>query len=188
MKTAQYIKTLFCMLWNMIVFLFPNISQHNDEERKKFVFSYIQLVNKYFSARLYNFKRFIIYIDLKIKNNSTARLPAASNYINKNKHSKLNRVISNVTTINQEFKSLNSFCIKRLKDALATQNLISKLKQHFILPGAMVVVYQSLLIQLDLSCIKACSDDLKKVMTIIQDKCAFLYPFVSKNYHCINCL
>ncbi len=183
MKTTQYLKILFCLFWNMIAFLCPIISYKNFADVKLYTCYYFQHVNKHFLAILYNFKEIINKKILKNKNNSTAETLAVVNPINKTKSSKSNRAVFSKIKTNQALKNLNPFYINKLKDALATQILISNSKQHFIPLGAMVVVYQSLLLQLDLSCIKACSDDLKKVMTITEDKCAFLYPFLSKN-HC----
>ncbi len=182
MNLTQYIKNLLLLLWNTIAFLCPVISQ-NDVESKQLILFYFQVVSKYFIDILPNFKGFIIKINLKIKNNSTAVTPAVANCINKNKNSKLNRAGYNYAVINQSLKITNSLYINKLKDAPATQILISNLNQHIIPVHVKIFNYRVLMIQLYLSYIKACSADIKKVMTITQDKCAYFFPFVSKN-HC----
>ncbi len=130
MKLTQYIKNLLFILWNMIVFLCPIIPQNADVESKQLIFFYFKVVSKYFTDILSSFKGFIIKINLKIKNNSTAVTPAAANCINKNKNSKLNRAGYNYAVINQLLKITNSLYINKLKDAPATQNLIFRV--HFI--------------------------------------------------------
>ncbi len=173
MKISQCVKTLLFVLWNIIIFLCPTIALYHLDFRKKSSFSCFKSAYNYFSFNLYNLKEFINKKVLKQNNNSTAKILAESKFINKNKNSVSNRINSNNKLINQAIKSSYLLSPKRLKDALATQNLISPLNQHITPLGSMVVLYQTLLTQLDLSCIKACSDDLKKVMTITQDKCAY---------------
>ncbi len=126
MRLTHYVKTVIFMLWNMIVFLCPIIAQHNIEGKKKPSFSGLACVKNYFSFIIYNFKEFINNKILKNKNNSTANTLAVPNYINENKNSVSNRIKSNNNMTNQVLKSVNSLYVKRLKDALATQNLISK--------------------------------------------------------------
>ncbi len=183
MKLAEYLNNLLFILWNMVAFLCPIISYNNIIDVKSYTCCYFHHFNKHFLPILYNFKEFIKKINIKNKNNSTAEALVVVNPINKSNSSKLNRVSFSDAKINKASKSLNLSYIKRLKDALATQNLISNLKQHIFPIPHKLMVYRAFMFQLSLSYIKAYSDDLKKVMTVTQDKCAFLYPFVSKN-HC----
>ncbi len=185
MKISQCVKTLLAILWNIIMFLCPTIALYNSDFGKKASFSKFKHIYNYFSSILYTLKEFINKKILKQNNKNTAKIIAVSKSINNNKNSVSNRLSSNNLLTNKALKSYNLLYSKRLKDAPATQNLISNSKQHFIPPGAMVVVYQSLLLQLDLSYIKACSHDLKKVMTVTKDKCAYFSPFALHNYHCL---
>ncbi len=178
MKLSQYVTTLFCVLWNIIAFLCPIFTPQNPTNGKKLSFSAFAHIDIYF----YNI--FLLLKELKkkiiINKNNQADATSAQT-ANKNKKQTLNILNANNKVLKQSLKLSKSLSYLRLKDAQATQMLISK--QHFTPPGAMVVVYQALFIQLNLSCIKAYSDDLKRVMTITGDKCAFLSPFLSKN-HC----
>ncbi len=170
MKITQYVKTLLCILWNIIILLCPFVAPQDQTNGKKLYFSAFTRIDVYF----YN-----IFLPLKgLKNkiiiNKNNQADATSvQTTNKNKKQTLSMLEVNNQVINQALKLSKLLSYKKLKDALATQILISNSKQHFIPLGSMVVVYQSLLLQLYLSCIKAFSDDLKKVMTITQDKCAY---------------
>ncbi len=126
MKLTHYIKNLCFILWNMIAFLCPIISLKTVEIKQKHIFSLFVVVYRYLTANYKILKAFINIKILKNKNNNTAGTPAALNYTNKNNISKLNRVIDSCTLANKALKSFKLFYIKRLKDALATQNLISK--------------------------------------------------------------
>ncbi len=149
MDLVQYIKTLCFILWDIIVFLCPCISLKNIKAKKYSYFLNIVSVYKYLNLIFTIIKDLINKKILKNKNNSTAGIPTAPNNINKNKNSVSSRIKSNNNILNQSLKIVNLLYTKRLKDAPATQNLISK--QHIFR---------------------------------LQDKCACLYPFVSKNYRC----
>ncbi len=180
MKLSQYVTTLFCILCNIIVFLCPISAQKNTTNWKKLSFFAFAHIDIYF----YNIFLFLKELKKKIIINKNNQADTTSvQTVNKNKKQSSNMLDANNQVLNQSLKLSKLLSYLRLKDAQATQNLISHLKQHFIPLEAMVVVYQALLTQSNLSCIKACSDDLRRVMTITEDKCAFLYPFVSKN-HC----
>ncbi len=174
MQINQYITTILCVLWNIIIFLCPNIASQSANNRKKLSFYASERIDTYFNPIFLLLKE----LKKKIISNKNNKADATSvKVININKKQVLNIFDANNTILNQVLKNTNLLSYLRLKDAQATQNLISSSKQHFIPLGAMIVVYQSLLLQLDLSCIKAFSDDLKKVMTITQDKCAYFFPF-----------
>ncbi len=129
MILAQYLKTLSAVLWNIIIFLCPTIALYClDAGEKLSLFGYKRIYN-YFSFILYNLKKFKNKKILKNKNNSTVANLTVSNCIYKNKNSVSNRVNINNTLMNKALKSFKLLHIKKLKDALATQNLISK--QHF---------------------------------------------------------
>ncbi len=184
MNLTSYIKNLFIIVWNIIALLCPIFAPHNPDSKKKLSFSAFQHIDMYF----YNIYLFLKKLKKKIIINKKNKADVTSaQTANKNKKQALNMLGINNQVSNNLLNLLKSLSYKILKDAPATQNLISNLKQHFIPLGAMVVVYQSLLLQLDLSYIKACSHDLKKVMTITQDKCAYLYPFCKqKSLQSIN--
>ncbi len=148
MKLTQYIKTLSILLWNMIAFLCPIISLKNTEEKKNLSFYCFVRIDRYLKVIYMNLKELIYIIKSKDNNNSAAESSTVVNNIYERKNSALNRINNNNKTVNQVLNNANLLYIKRLKDALATQILISK--QHFFRLG---------------------------------EKCAFLYPFVSKN-HC----
>ncbi len=128
MNLAQYVKTLCFILWNTIVFLCPCISLRNIRTRKYSSFLDIASVYKYLNLIFVIIKDLMNKKILKNKNNSTAGTPAAPNNINKNKNSVSSRIKYSNNIINQALKTVNLLYIKRLKDAQATQNLISK--QH----------------------------------------------------------
>ncbi len=151
MNLKQYVKILYflyLMMWNIIKFLYTIFPQKNIVLQKKASFFCFKRIDTNLNSILYNLKEFINKKILKENNTSTAKELVAVKHINKNKISVLNRIYTSTIFVNMVLKNSNSLYIKRLKDAPATQILISK--QHFFR---------------------------------LQDKCAFLYPFVSKN-HC----
>ncbi len=126
MDLAHYTKNLFIILWNIIAFLCQFISHNIVKEKKITSFSVFVRVDKIFIA-IYNIlKELINKIKPKANNNNTAKNKADTKPINTNKNSKSNRVNFNNIGTNQAIKTLYSLHIKKLKDALATQNLISK--------------------------------------------------------------
>ncbi len=177
MNLTSYIKNLFIILWNIITFLCPLISQNSMQEKETAFFSCLTDVLNFLNNIYKNIKEITNKIRSKQNSNNAAKTSAVAKPINKNNNFISNIVNSNNTLINKAIKNANFLNSNKLKDVLATQTLISNSKQHFIPLEAIVIVYQSLLLQLDLSCITACSHDLKKVMTVTQDKCAYLYPF-----------
>ncbi len=145
MNLSQYVKTLFIILWSMIAFVCPISVQQKSKTNKTLCFYNLKLINTYF----YN-----IFVSLKalknkiIPNKKNKTNKKAVYIINKKKKQVSNIFNTNNKVLNQSLKLSKDLSYLRLKDAQATQNLISK--QHFIR---------------------------------LQDKCAFLYPFVSKK-HC----
>ncbi len=145
MNFTQYVKTIFCILWNIIVFLCPTIAPQNLTNGKKLSFSAFARINIYF----YNIFLFLKELKKKIIiNNNNKADTASAQTTNKNKKQSLNLLDTSNQVSNQLLKLSKLLSYLRLKAAPATQNLISK--QHFFR---------------------------------LQDKCAFLYSFVSKN-HC----
>ncbi len=145
MKITQNVKTIFSILWSIVIFLCPIIAPQNLTNGKKLSFSAFTRIDIDF----YNIFLFLKELKKKIitNNNNKADTTSAQTSI-KNKKEVLNKLDANSQVLNQLLKLSNSLSYKRLKDALATQNLISR---HYF--------------------------------SRLQDKCAFLYPFVSKN-HC----
>ncbi len=148
MNLTSYTKNLFIILWNIITLLCPFISQSNTKEKETYSFSGLSSILIFLDNVYKNIKELSDKIISKPNNTKTAKILAVAKSISKNQHPVLNRVNANKYTTSQAKKSTNLLNSKRLKDALATQILISK--QHFFRLG---------------------------------DKCAFLYPFLSKN-HC----
>ncbi len=148
MNLAQHFKNLCFILWNIIVFLCTFILPGNIISKKYPSFIGCVPIYNYSNATYKVLNDFINKKILKNKNNSAAGLPALPKHINKKQKYALNVIKSNNTITNNALKNANLLSAKRLKDALATQILISK--QHIFR---------------------------------LWDKCAFLYPFVSKN-HC----
>ncbi len=126
MNLTQYAKTLYAILWNIIVFLCPIFSQNNTTEKKTSAFSCFVRIDNHLNIIYQSIKELINKITSKQNNNSTASTMAVSNNTNKNTKSMLNRLNSNTTLINQALKSAYLLYSKRLKDAQATQILISK--------------------------------------------------------------
>lgn len=177
MSLQEYAKNLCFILWNTIVFLCSFVHPLNAKEREIISFVGFMLISKYLNNAYKPLKEIINKKILKNKNNSIAAISASAKHIYKKPNSVLNRIYSNTRVTNKALKNASLFYIKILNDALATQNLISPLNQHIIPLGAMVIIYQTLLIQLDLSCIKAYSYDIRKVMIITQDKCAYFLNY-----------
>ncbi len=145
MKITQYVKTLFFILWNMITFLCLIIAPQNLNSVKELCLSVLKRIDSYF----YNIFLYLKELKKKIIINKNNKADASSAQpINKSKKQVLNSFDINNNILNQAVKSSKRLSNNKLKDAPATQNLISK--QHFFR---------------------------------LQDKCAFLYSFVSKN-HC----
>ncbi len=183
MSLTQYITTSLLLLWNMIVFLCPIISLNYIGNNKKSYFPLFKSIYNSLNIIYKTIKEVISKKTSKQTNNDAAPIMAVSNGLYKNQKAMLKIIKFNNTIINQAIKFAYLLYTKRLKDALATQILISNLNQHIIPVHAKIFSYRVLMIQLYLSYIKACSDNIKKVMNITQDKCAYLYPFVRKN-HC----
>ncbi len=173
MNLEQYAKNLFIILWNIIIFLCPFISQNNTQEKETPSFLGFTCIFNVLNNIYKNIKELTNKITSKLNNTSTANTSSVAKYINKNKIYVSNRVNSNNSVTSQAIKSINLLYMKRLKDAQATQNLISNSKQHIFPIQLKLVVYQALMFQLNLSYIKVYSDDIRKVMTITQDKCAY---------------
>ncbi len=127
-KVTSHIKTLIFILWNMMAFLCPIILQYAVFKLQPVYFSYTQLVSKYFLDILFNFKEFINKIILKNKNNNTAKHLAAAKLIHGNQKSILNKFNANIKALNNILEHIKNILQLGLKDAPATQNLISK--QH----------------------------------------------------------
>ncbi len=145
MNLTQYVTTLFCVLWNIIVFLCSIFAPQNSTNGKKPSFSTFAHIDIYF----YNI--FLLLKELKKKiiiNKNNQADTTSAQIFNNNKKQTLNKFNANNKALNQSLKTTKLLSYLRLKDAQATQNLISK--HHFSRLG---------------------------------DKCAFLYPFLSKN-HC----
>ncbi len=116
----------------MIIFLCSFISQRNIQREKTASFSGFFDINKYLNHVFFILKRFINIKILKQNNNSIVLIMGVPNNIYKNKYSVLSRIKPNNIAINN---AINIACLlysKGLKDALATQILISK--QYFIGP------------------------------------------------------
>ncbi len=128
MKLSQYIKTLYAILWNLIAFLCPIISLSNITKKKTPSFPLLAYIYNTLTTTYKDLNEFINNILSKQKHNNTAATTAVTNPICKNNRSVSNRVKSNNILISQALKSANSLSILKLKDAPATQNLISK--QH----------------------------------------------------------
>ncbi len=111
MNFTQYVKTIFCILWNIIVFLCPIMAPQNLTIGKKKAFSAFARINTYF----YN-----IFLSLKESKKKII--------VNKNKKQILNILNINNKVLNQALKLSKLLSYLKLKDAQATQNLISK--QH----------------------------------------------------------
>ncbi len=181
MNFIQNVKTIFSILWSIVIFLCPIIAPQNLTNGKKLSFSAFTRIDIDF----YNIFLFLKELKKKIvinNNNKADSILAQAN--NKNKKQTSNKLDANNQVLNKSLKLSKLLLYKELKDAPATQNLISK--QHIFPIAHKLVTYRVLMFQLDLSYIKAYSDVIKKVMTVTRDKCAYLYPFVSKNYRCIN--
>ncbi len=145
MNLTQYVTTLFCVLWNIIVFLCPIFAPQNSTNGKKLSFSTFTHIDIYFYNILLCLKE--LKKKIIINKNNQADTTSAQTF-NKNKKQTLNKFNANNKALNQSLKTIKLLSYLRLKGALATQNLISK---HYF--------------------------------SRLWDKCAFLYPFVSKN-HC----
>ncbi len=125
MKIIQYFKTIFCILWNIIALLCPVIVPQNLSNGKKLSFSAFARIDIYF----YNI--FLLLKELKkkiIKNKNNKADATSAQPTNKNKKQSSNMLDANNQMSNQVLKLLKLLSYKKLKDALATQNLISK--QH----------------------------------------------------------
>ncbi len=133
MQLNQYVKNVCLILWNMIAFLCPVILQNNIREKEITSFSDFVRVDKYLKAIYKNLKELIYKIKSQDNNNKAAESSTVVNNIYQRKNSVLNRINNNNKTVNQALNNANLLYIKRLKDALATQILISK--QHFFRLG-----------------------------------------------------
>ncbi len=123
MKLTQYAKNLCNILWNIISFLCLTIAPQNLTNGKKLFFSAFAYIDIYF----YNIFLFLKELKKKIKvyKNNQADATSAQTF-NKNKKQTLNMLNVNNKALNQILKSIKLLSYLRLKDAPATQNLISK--------------------------------------------------------------
>ncbi len=126
MKLSQYTKTLLSVLWNIMTFLCSSISLNNTTEKKTPFFPDFVLIDNYLFSIYKILKELINKKILKNKNNTTAETSVVPNNIYKNKNSVSSRINTNNIIINQAQQCVNLLYIKKLKDALATQILISK--------------------------------------------------------------
>ncbi len=179
MNFTQYVKIIFCILWNIIVFPCPVIAPQNLIIGKKKAFSAFARIDTYF----YNIFFFLKQLKNKIIINKNNKADAASAQTgNKNKKQILNILNTNNKVLNKALKLSKLLSYLKLKDAQATQNLISK--QHIFPIAHKLVTYRVLMFRLDLNYIKAYIDAIRKVTTVTQDKCAYLSPFAVQNYRC----
>ncbi len=120
MNLTSYIENLFIILWNIIAFLCPIMAQQNQTSGKKLSLCAFAHIDMYF----YNIFLFLKELKKKIIINKNNKADATSaQTTNKNKKQALNMFYINNQILYQLLKPL---FYKRLKDAQATQNLISK--------------------------------------------------------------
>ncbi len=129
MDLTQYVNNLFIILWNIIVFLCSIVSQSNIKEKEYISFAGFDCVLRILNNIYKNIKELTNKITSKQNNINAVKNLTVSQFINKNKNCVSNKVNSNNTVINKALQSWKLLYIKRLKDAQATQNLVSK--QHF---------------------------------------------------------
>ncbi len=125
MNLAQYIKKLLFILWNIIVFLCPIMAPQSLTNKKKLSFWAFTRIDIYF----YNIFLALKELKKKIIINKNNKADAVSAQItNKNKKQILSILNTNNKVLNKALKLSKLLSYLKLKDARATQNLISK--QH----------------------------------------------------------
>ncbi len=132
MTLTLFITTLLIALWNIITFLCPTTSLNNINKRKKPYFSIITNIYKYPSIIYTAIKKIINKIPRKQNNNSIITTPNTENNIYKTQNSVQNRISNSILIMNKALICANFLRLKKLKDAQATQILISK--QHIFRP------------------------------------------------------
>ncbi len=126
MNLISYTKNLFIILWNIITFLCPFISENNTQEKETSSFSSFACTFKHFNNIYKYIKELTNKITPKQTNINTAKISVVTNTIIKNKNFVSNRVNVNNRIRNKPIKNANLLYTNKLKDALATQILISK--------------------------------------------------------------
>ncbi len=126
MRLTPHITTLILIIWNTVVFLCSIIPFNNTKEKKNLIPRVFKAIYKTLIITYNILKEFTNKILLKTKNNNAAQITAASKNIYKNKKSASSRSNNNNTLTKIALKSANILQQKKLKDAQATQILISK--------------------------------------------------------------